>query len=188
MLPIASYEPARTDTGSAVEQVVCEILRSLARQRRSVPGDPEQLAQLVHSRLQRLGCLPEAMAQRIVHGVALLQSCRDDARLQWIFKSLGVAGSAAEVPLALTGMFAGRLISVRADVSFKDAAGNRWLIDIAPLPQQADAAPAPDAVLAAAFELRLAQHMQLANALGDAPARAAIYLPARQLFWSGPVA
>ncbi|HTB67399.1 MAG TPA: UvrD-helicase domain-containing protein [Steroidobacteraceae bacterium] len=187
MLAIASYEPAPNAAGSAVEQVVCEILRNLARQRRPLPGDPEQLAQLVHSRLQRLGCLPEAMPQRIVHGVALLQSCRDDARLQWIFKSLGVAGSAAEVPLALTGMFAGRLISVRADLSFKDAAGTRWLIDIAPLPEPADAAPVSDTVLAGAFELRLAQHCQLAQALGDAPARAAIYLPAQQLFWTGPV-
>jgi hypothetical protein len=43
-------------------------------------------------------------------------------------------------------------------------------------------------VLTAAFELRLAQHLQLATALGDAPARAAIYLPARQLFWTGPSA
>jgi hypothetical protein len=117
-----------------------------------------------------------------------LQSCLDDARLQWMFKSLNGADGAAEVPLPLTGMFAGRLTSVRADLSFKDAAGTRWLIDIAPLPQQADAAGGADAVLTGAFELRLAQHIQLANALGDAPARAAMYLPARQLFWMGPVA
>jgi hypothetical protein len=188
MRPMASYEPVPSATGSAVEQVVCEILRTLARQRRLLAGDCEQLAQLVHSRLQRLGCLPAVMPQQVVQAIALLQSCLDDARLQWMIKSLTGAERAAEVPLALTGMFAGRLTSVRADLSFKDAAGTRWLIDIAPLPQQADAAPAADAVLAGAFALRLAQHIQLANALGDAPARAAIYLPARQLFWLGPVA
>ncbi len=184
-LPIASYEPVSSDAGSVVEQAVCEVLRSLARQRRLPASDSEQLAQPVHERLLRLGCPPALTPERIAQGVALLQSCLDDARLQWIFKSLNVAEAAAEVPLALTGMFAGRLTSVRADVSFKDAAGSRWLIDIAPLPRQAGAVVS-DAVLAAAFELRLAQHIQLADALGDAPARAAIYVPARQLFWSGP--
>jgi ATP-dependent helicase/nuclease subunit A len=185
MLAIASYEPVPTAAGSDAEQVVCEVLRSLARQRRLLAGDSEQLAQLMHTRLQRRGCLPAVMPQQLAQGVALLRSCLDDARLQWMFKSLNAAHSAAEVPLPLTGMFAGRLTSVRADLSFKDAAGTRWLIDIAPLPQQADAAGAADAVLTGAFELRLAQHIQLANALGDAPARAAIYLPARQLFWTG---
>jgi hypothetical protein len=147
-------------------------------------SDSEQLPQLVQSRLQRRGCPPAVMPEQVAQGVALLQSCLDDARLQWIFKSLSAADSAVEVPLHLTGMFAGRLTTVRADLSFKDAAGTRWLIDIAPLPQ-ADANPDSDAGLAAAFALRLAQHGQLANALGDAPARAAIYLPARQLFWTG---
>ena len=188
LLPIASYEPVPSAAGSGVEQVVCEVLRSLARRRRWLLSDSEQLPQLVQSRLQRLGCPPAVMPQWRTEGVALLQSCLDDARLQWIFKSLSAADGAAEVPLHLTGMFAGRLTSVRADLSFKDAAGTRWLIDIAPLPPQADAAPLSDAALTAAFALRLAQHGHLANALGDAPARAAIYLPARQLFWTGPAA
>jgi hypothetical protein len=188
MLSIASYEPVRADAGSDVEQVVCEVLRSLARRRRLLARDSPQLAQLVEYRLQHRGCLPAMMPQQLAQGVALLQSCLDDARLQWIFKSLSGAGSAAEVPLSLTGMFAGRLTSVRADISFKDAAGTRWLVDVAPLPARADAAPSADALLAGAFEVRLAQHIQLANALGDAPARAAIYLPARQLFWTGALA
>jgi ATP-dependent helicase/nuclease subunit A len=188
LLPIASYEPIPIAVGNAVEQVVCEVLRSLARQRRLAGGDAEQLAQRVHGRLQRLGCLPADMPQRLAQGVELLQACLADARLQWMFKSLGAADAAPEVPLPLTGMFAGRLTSVRADLSFKDAAGSRWLIDIAPLPPLAEAAEVADAALAEAFELRLAQYVQLANALDDAPARAAIYLPARQLFWTGPLA
>jgi ATP-dependent helicase/nuclease subunit A len=188
MLPIASYEPVAIAAGSEVEQVVCEVLRSLARQHRLLAGDSEQLAQLVHNRLQRLGCLPAVMAQQLAQAVDLLRSCLDDARLQWMFKSLSAADGAAEVPLSLTGMFAGRLTSVRADLSFKDAAGTRWLIDIAPLPGPPESGGGADAVLAGAFELRLAQHIQLANALGDAPARAAIYLPARQLFWTGTAA
>jgi ATP-dependent helicase/nuclease subunit A len=188
MLPIASYEPVAAAAGGGVEQLVCEVLRSLARQRRVLASDSEQLEPLVQRRLLRLGCLPEIMPQLLAQGVTLLQSCLDDARLQWILKSLSAAHGAAEVPLGLTGMFGGRLTSVRADLSFKDAAGTRWLIDIAPLPQL-DAAPdATDAALTAAFELRLAQHLQLANALGDAPARAAIYLPATQLFWTGALA
>jgi ATP-dependent exoDNAse (exonuclease V) beta subunit len=188
LLPIASYEPVRSSAGDEVEQVVCEVLRSAARRRRIPARDPELLREQVHARLQHLGCVPDVVSQRAAEAVELLLACLDEARLQWIFKSLSEAGSAAEVPLSLTGMFAGRLTSVRADLSFKDAGGTRWLIDIAPLPQQAEAAAAADEVLAAAFELRLAQHVQLANALGDAPARAAIYLPARRLFWSGPFA
>ncbi len=43
-------------------------------------------------------------------------------------------------------MFDGRLSSARADLSFTDQAGNRWLIDIAPQPPLAS-----DAALQAAF-------------------------------------
>ena len=45
---------------------------------------------------------------------------------------------------------------MRADLSFRDEAGIRWLIDIAPRPQD----------LEAAFALRLARHLHLAQALG----------------------
>ncbi|HEY6455698.1 MAG TPA: UvrD-helicase domain-containing protein [Steroidobacteraceae bacterium] len=188
MLPIASYEPVRIAAGSEIEQVVCEVLRGLARQRRFPARDSGRLAQPVHEQLQRLGCLPAVLAQRGAQALDMLQSCLADPRLQWIFRSLSDAGNAAEVPWSVTGMFAGRLTSVRADLSFKDPAGTRWLIDIAPLPLPTDATPAADAPLSAAFELRLARHVQLANALGDGPARAAIYLPARQLFWEAAVA
>jgi ATP-dependent helicase/nuclease subunit A len=179
LLAIASYEPVPLAAGDAVEQVVCEVLRGLARQRRFLGSDSQQLVSLVQRRLERLGGPPAVMPERLAQGVELLQACLDDARLQWIFKSLGDAGAGAEAPLPLTGMFAGRLTSVRADLSFRDAAGTRWLIDIAPLPPQSHAE---------AFEVRLAQYVQLANAWDDAPARAAIYLPARQLFWTGPSA
>ncbi len=188
MLAIASYEPAPTATAAVlVDQVVCEVLRSVV-QRRLPERASDDLSQQVQDRLQSLGCAPEELPQQLARGIALLQACLDDARLQWILKSLGAPDAQAEVPLSLTGMFAGRLTSVRADLAFKDAAGTRWLIDIAPLPPQAAGTQALDAALATAFELRLAQHIQLAQGLGDAPARAAIYLPAKQLFWSGPTA
>jgi len=45
-------------------------------------------------------------------------------------KSLAGAESAAEVPLPLTGMFAGRLTSVRATELSKDRRETRWLIDM----------------------------------------------------------
>ena len=76
-----------------------------------------------------------------------------------------------------TGLFSGRLTSIRADVSFRDAAGTRWLIDIAPRPRQS---------LTEAFGLRLARHSHLAQALdGQGSVQAAIYLPAAQLLWTG---
>jgi ATP-dependent helicase/nuclease subunit A len=182
MLPIAGYEAAPLDAGSdaaLVERAVCEVLRGLARRHRLPGPEPQPLAEALARRLQRLGCAPAALPERITAGVELLRACLDDARLQWIFASLGAAAAEAEVPLALTGMFEGRLTSTRADLSFRDSSGTRWLIDIAPQPPGA---------LAAAFDVRLARHLQLARALDTAvPARAAIYLPATRCFWTGAV-
>ena len=165
-LPIASYEPAPTPAAASltqaelaagrVERAVCEILRNLARRRRVPVRDPDLLAQQLTDRLQVLGCAPDALAQSVATGVELLVACLDDARLQWIFTSLSAAPAAADVPLALTGMFAGRLHSVRADLSFKDQAGTRWLIDVAPQPPRPAVMRTADAALEAAFSLRLA--------------------------------
>jgi ATP-dependent helicase/nuclease subunit A len=156
LLPVAAYEAAPVAAAADPEErAVCEILRSAARRRR----------------------LPVVAGQALAPaGVELLQACLDDARLQWIFAGLGRPQAQAESPLALSGMFAGRLTSIRADLSFTDAAGIRWLIDIAPRPQD----------LEAAFALRLARHLHLAQALDATPARAAVYLPSGQLFWMGP--
>ncbi len=175
-VPIASYEAAPVDHGAdLVERAVCEILRRLAR-RRAVPKlDAAMLAQLLTTRLERLGGAPELLPAAVAAGVELLQACLADARLNWIFASLAAPQAEAETPLKLTGMFAGRLTSIRVDMSFTDPAGTRWLIDLAPRP------PDPEA----AFALRLARHLHLAQALDATPARAAIYLPATQLFWTG---
>jgi ATP-dependent helicase/nuclease subunit A len=169
MLPIAAYEAAAAAEGDApnpAEQAVCEVLRGLARRRRPPPSDGGQLEHLLSPRLQ---------GEALVQGLAMLQACLADSRLQWIFTSLSAA-SQAQVPLALTGLYGGRLTSIRADLSFTDAAGTLWLIDIAPRPRQS---------LDEAFALRLARHVHLAQGLdAHAAVRAAIYLPAGQLFWS----
>ncbi len=181
VLPVAAYEalqPQVTSSADVTDRAVCEVLRSLARRRRP-PGDDASLLQEVTLRLQRLGCEPAVLASAAQRGLELLQACREDSRLQWIFASLDAGGTSAEVPLALTGMFAGRLTSIQADLSFTDHAGTRWLIDIAPSP------PAAESSLAAAFGLRLSRNVQLATALEEAPARAAVYLPATRLFWAG---
>jgi ATP-dependent helicase/nuclease subunit A len=183
-VPIASYEATQSDAGEPVERAVCELLRSLARRRRLPDPEDVALAELIRARLLRVGCAPESVSEAADRGLELLRACLEDARLQWIFTSLAAADAQAEVPLGLTGMFAGRLTSIRADLSFKDRTGTRWLIDIAPQP----AASTTDEALEAAFAMRLARHVQLAGALDDAPARAAVYLPATQLFWSGPEA
>ena len=130
-------------------------------------------------RLRRLGCGPAQLPRAALLGLELLQACREDSRLQWIFANLGAPQAHPEVPLALTGMFAGRLTSIQADLSFIDQAGTRWLIDIAPSP------PDVEASLEAAFALRLTRNAYLATALDEAPARAAVYLPATRLFWAG---
>ena len=179
VLPIAAYEAAQLDTAAEpVERAVCEILRSLARRHQLPSGDAEKLAQRLTERLAHLGCTPERLPAEVALGVELLQECLKDSRLQWIFAGLAAPFAQAETPLALSGMFAGRLTSIRVDLSFTDQAGTRWLIDIAP--------DAPD--LEAAFGLRLARQLHLAQALADTPARAAIYLPARRLFWTGSAA
>ena len=175
-LPIASYEAAPVDIAAdPVDRAVCEILRSLARRGRLPVLDATMLVELMTARLQRLGCAPEMLPSAIAAGVELLQACLDEARLKWIFASLAAPQAQAEAPLALTGMFAGRLTSIRADISFTDPAGTRWLIDIAPRAQD----------LEEAFAVRLARHLHLAQALEPTPVRAAIYLPAKQLFWTG---
>ncbi len=167
MLPIAAYEaPAAPEAADEVERAVCAVLRSLAGRGEPAPHAAGGLAPLLTTRLP---------AQAVAPALALLQACLEDSRLQWIFASLS-AGAQVQVPLALTGMFDGRLTSIRADLSFKDAAGTQWLIDIAPRPRQS---------LEAAFALRLARHVHLAQALAPGAVRAAIYLPADQLFWSG---
>jgi len=178
VLPISAYEPAPTDAGdrTLADRAVCEVLRSCARRRRLPDRDAAALKRQLLTRLQRLGCPPEAMAGSVAEGLAVLLICLDDARLQWIFAGLSTSEAHAEVPLALTGMFEGRLTSVRADLSFTDAAGSRWLIDIAPQ-------PATQAALPAAFGLRLARLGHLAQALDGVPPRAAVYLPATQFFW-----
>ena len=182
VLPIAAYEAAQTPDAQQgadlVDRAVCELLRSLARRRRP-PGDDATLLAAVTLRLQRLGCEPAAVPQAALAGLEVLQACREDSRLQWIFANLGTTHAHAEVPLALTGMFAGRLTSIQADLSFTDQGGTRWLIDIAPSPPDAEAS------LESVFALRLARNAHLAAALDEAPARAAVYLPARRLFWAG---
>jgi ATP-dependent helicase/nuclease subunit A len=177
-LPIASYEAAPGQSAAGlVEQAVCEVLRSLARRRWLPERDGTALADLLAARLQRLDCPAQLMAEHLAQGLELLQACFDDARLQWIFRCLGAADARAEVPLALTGMFAGRLTSIRADLSFVDPSGTRWLIDIAPRP--------PPPAREQAFALRLAQQVRLALELDQTPARAAVYLPADQLWLEG---
>ncbi len=168
MLPIAAYEaPDATAAGTdAVEEAVCEALRSLARRRQPLPQDAQQLAPLLNSRLP-----PDSLAP----GLAMLQACLEDSRLRWIFTSLN-ASPEVHVPLALTGMFDGRLTSSHADLSFTDAAGTHWLIDVA---------PQPVAALQDAFTARLARNLHLAQALAPGVVRAAVYLPAARLFWSG---
>ncbi len=121
-LPRRSRRPSRPRAGWNAR--CAKILRDLARRRRVPVRDPAPLAQQLAERLQVLGVAPEALASSVAMGVELLAACLDDARLQWIFASLGAAPTAADVPLALTGMFAGRLHSVRADLSFKDQGGH----------------------------------------------------------------
>jgi ATP-dependent helicase/nuclease subunit A len=182
VLAIAAYEAVQTPDARSgadlVDRAVCELLRSLARRRRP-PGDDVTLLEAVTLRLRRLGCEPAQLPQAALLGLELLQACREDSRLQWMFANLGATQAHAEVPLALTGMFAGRLTSIQADLSFTDQAGTRWLIDIAPSPPDAEGS------LATAFALRLTRNAHLATALDEAPARAAVYLPATRLFWAG---
>ncbi len=176
VLPIASYEAAQVDMAAdLVDRAVCEVLRSLARRRQLPIGDAAVLAQRLTQRLQRLGCEPERLQVAVAAGLERLQACLEDERLQGIFARLATPYAQAETPLALSGMFAGRLTSIRVDISFTDEAGMRWLIDIAPAAQD----------LEVAFGLRLARYLHLAQALEDTPVRAAIYLPARQLLWTG---
>ena len=187
LLAVAAYEAATRPTEAGlVEQAVCEVLRGLARGGRQLPGDAASLAEPLTLRLGGLGCPSAALSHGVAAGVELLQACFADTRLQWMFAGLDVPDAQREAPLAITGMFSGRLTSIQADLSFVDRAGTRWLIDIAPRPTSPAADPAGEGGLAAAFSLRLARNAHLAQALDGVPARAAVYLPANQLFFTDP--
>ncbi len=176
-VPISSYEAAADSAAvPRAERAVCEALRSLARRRGLRPPDEAALSELLSERLQALGSPAQSLSSDLGAGLALLRASLADARLQWIFASLGAPQAQAETPLALTGMHAGRLTSIRADISFTDPEGTRWLIDIAPQPPNS---------LQEAFTLRLERYLQLAQALDATPARAGIYLPASGQFWTG---
>jgi superfamily I DNA/RNA helicase len=168
MLPIAAYQAPQQDGVEAdlVEQAVCAVLRHLARRRQPPPDDAGQLAPLLNAHLP---------APERGRALEMLAACLQDSRLRWILTSLGGAAQAA-APLALTGMFGGRLTSIRTDLSFQDDAGTRWLIDILPRPRQS---------LEDAFALPLARQIHLAQALAPGAVRAAVYLPAAQLWWTG---
>ncbi|HTV80148.1 MAG TPA: UvrD-helicase domain-containing protein [Steroidobacteraceae bacterium] len=180
VLPVAAYEPPEPQpaAGAAlVDRAVCELLRALARRRRAPGRDDAALLEQLRVRLQELGCEPARLNAAALEGLEVLLACREDERLRWIFACLAEEPPGAQTPLALTGLFEGRLTSIQADVSFRAPDGTRWLIDIAPSP--------PDgADLAAAFAVRLRRNAQLANALEEGAARAAVYLPATRSFLS----
>ena len=121
VLPIASYEAAQLDTAAdPAERAVCEILRSLARRHQLPSDDAAELAKRLTERLVHLGCTPERLPAEVAVGLELLQECLKDSRLQWIFAGLAAPFAQAETPLALSGMFTGRLTSIRVDLSFTD--------------------------------------------------------------------
>ena len=145
---IASYEPAPragTDAGigagigagidtgidtgtSGAARLACETLRGWARQGRlpaAVPTAPE-----LATRAAAFG-MEEPLPVEMVEGaVRLLHACLADPRLQWLFAQR----QDREAPLALTGLFEGRLTGMSADLCFVDG-GVRWVVDFTCAPE-----------------------------------------------------
>ena len=184
-LAIASYAAPAEDTEQELTldpercaaRVVRDLLRRAARSGRPPSPWSEPLERAVRERLARIGVPGAAGDPAALQAARLFEACRADPRLRWMFSPAHheVAG-----PLALTGLYEGRLASVAADLSFVDADGVRWLIDFkAGAPGEEDT-PAFLAREMARHEGELAQYLSLGRRLGAARIRVAAYFTAVQ--------
>jgi hypothetical protein len=183
---VASYEAQGDEASRAMliepagyaSRAVCEQLRRWARQGRA--GRPDlELARELRARLERTGLAASELEGCAALAHSALESCLADARLQWVLSATHTRTPGA---LELTGLHEGRLTSIRADCSFIDADGTRWLIDFIPA---APAGEPPQEFLEREMARRRSEHAKyqaLARQLGPQPVRVGCYFASLQAF------
>jgi len=187
-IPIASYEAEEeedplwaTDPDRCVAHVVRQHLCAFAR-RGSLP-QIELLADLemmLRERLSRIGLTDADLESCALRTDQIMVACLADSRLRWMFSQ---ANGQSVGPLRLTGLYEGRLTSIRVDYSFVDKENQRWLIDFALVTSKAD----EDVGVFVTSELArlrplLEKNRMLAQHLGSEPVRVAVYFPFAQIF------
>ena len=181
-LPLAPWEPpgqalspeAEQAPARLIERALRDVLRSQVR-KGSLVADADQSLPLLRQRLQQLQCPEALLDQAAATAARTLAECLADERLRWL---CGRGRTQVTAPLALTGVFEGQLVSVRADLAFV-VDGERWLVDFALAAE--GVALTPELQLEA-HRARLLRYQALAMLLDDMPARAAVYIPALAVF------
>ncbi|MGE0581680.1 MAG: UvrD-helicase domain-containing protein [Steroidobacteraceae bacterium] len=126
------------------------------------------------TRLARLG-VPAADLDAAAETVTrALRQTFADPRGRWLFAP-DHRQQATE--FALTGLVEGRLVNARIDRSFIDQAGTRWVIDFKTSRHEGGSIEAFLAREQERYRAQLARYVQLAQALGPEPVRAALYFP-----------
>ena len=150
------------------------LLRLARASRLPLAADLEQEHAGVLAQLERLGVpLGERARAGSVIVTALRQTLSDE-RGRWI---LSGAHQGAHSEWELSGVTAGRLRNVRIDRSFIDGAGTRWVIDYKTSVHEGSDLEGFLAQEVERYRPQLAAYVELAQALGSEPVRAALYFP-----------
>jgi ATP-dependent exoDNAse (exonuclease V) beta subunit len=163
------------ETQRHIGTVVHAWLLQLARSTQ-VPAaaELEQQRATVLAQLERLG-VPQQEQMRAADVILrALRQMVSDERGRWILSS---AHRAACSEWELSGVSAGQLRNVRIDRSFIDEYGTRWVIDYKISSHEGADLPGFLAQEVERYRPQLAAYVELAQAVGDEPVRAALYFP-----------
>ena len=150
------------------------LLRLAAAPQLPAAAELENERAVVLAQLERIG-VPQSESARAA-GVILtaLRHTLGDDRGRWILSS---AHRGAFSEWELSGVTAGRLRNGRIDRSFIDESGTRWVIDYKTSSHEGGDLQGFLAQEVERYRPQLAGYVELAQALGEEPVRAALYFP-----------
>ena len=134
--------------------------------------EPHRTAVL--AQLERLGVPQDEQMRAADVILRALRGVLSDERGRWILSS---AHRAAYSEWELSGVSAGRLRNVRVDRSFIDESGTRWVIDYKISSHEGADLEGFLAQEVERYRAQLAAYVELAQAVGGEPVRAALYFP-----------
>jgi ATP-dependent exoDNAse (exonuclease V) beta subunit len=149
-------------------------LLRLAGERLPAAAELEKERAVVLAQLARLG-VPQSERPRAAGViVTALRRTLTDERGRWILSS---AHRGAHSEWELSGVTGGRLRNVRIDRSFIDESGTRWVIDYKTSTHEGADLEAFLTQEAERYRPQLTGYVELAQAVGEEPVRAALYFP-----------
>jgi len=163
------------ETQRHIGTVVHDRLARLAAQSElPPPGHPVATIEAVRAQLARAGVPGEECAVAAERVLAALAQTLADPRGRWI---LDASHREAASELALSGLSAGRLRTIRIDRCFVDAAGTRWVIDFKTSRHEGGGLEAFLDEEVERYRAQLRTYRELAQGLGPQPVRTALYFP-----------